>query len=89
MTKKREKEYQDDIRALNFLILEMKDQVNAIGSERDYWKGLATKMLEMAGYQVPETDGPLLRDDDGKLIPFESVKEDFRKVLNRSKKNDE
>ena len=44
-------------------------------------------MLEIQGYEVPETDGPLLRDDDGNLISFESVKDDFLKVLNDNKKD--
>jgi len=68
---------------------ELKDKIESLIVEKDYWKGLATKMLELSGMEVPETDGPLIRGDDGKLIPFESVKEDFRKVLNQSKKNDE
>lgn len=68
---------------------ELRDKIESLRIDRDYWKGLATKMLELSGMEVPETDGPLLRDEDGKLIPFESVKEDFRKVLNQSKKSHE
>ncbi|GAA4277560.1 hypothetical protein [Aquimarina mytili] len=71
------KELEEEIQSLNFLLLEQKDQINALGTERDYWKSLATKMLEIQGYEVPETDGPLLRDNDGNLISFESVKDDF------------
>ncbi len=75
------------ISALNNLLLEQKDQINAIGNERDYWKTLTTELLKIAGFEVPETDGPLLRDDDGKLIGFESVREDFLKAKKQIDKN--
>lgn len=74
------KELEEEIQSLNFLLLKQKDQINALGTERDYWKSFATKMLEIQGYEVPETDGPLLKDNDGNLISFESVKDDFIKL---------
>jgi hypothetical protein len=82
------KELEGQINILNNLLLEQKDQINALGTERDYWKGLATKMLEIQGYDVPETDGPLLRDEAGNLISFESVKDDFLKVLKNIDKDE-
>ena len=82
------KELEEEIKSLNFLLLEQNDQINALGSERDYWKSLATKMLEIAGYKVSETDEPLLRDDDGKLINFESVREDFLKISKGLKRDE-
>lgn len=86
MAKKRQKEYEDEIRALNSILLEMKDHANALGHERDYWKKTAAELLKMVGFEVPETDGPLLRDDDGKLIGIESLREVFLKLKNESKK---
>lgn len=74
------KELEGEIKGLNFLLLEQKDQINALGHERDYWKHMATELLKMAGFEVPETDGPLLRDEDGKLIGVESIKEDFLRL---------
>lgn len=79
------KECQEQISSLNNLLLEQKDQINGLGAERDYWKGLATELLKLAGFEVPETKGPIFRDDDGKLIGFESIKEDFLKLKNRLK----
>lgn len=38
MKEKTIKELQDEIQALNFLLLEKQDQINAIASERDKYK---------------------------------------------------
>lgn len=46
MTKKQEKDYQDEIRALNSYILEMNDQNNAIGRDNDRLKELNKKLIE-------------------------------------------
>ncbi len=60
---------------------ELMEKIESLRIDRDYWKGLAIKMLELSGKEVPETEGPLLRDEDGKIIGFESVKDDFKSVL--------
>lgn len=46
MSKKTEKEYQEEISAMNFLLLEQKDQMNGLGAERDSWKILAQALTE-------------------------------------------
>lgn len=54
MTKKQEKEYQDEIRDLNSVILEMKDHTNALGHERDRWKEFTIVLMNKLGFQTDE-----------------------------------
>jgi hypothetical protein len=64
MTKKQEKEYQDEIKALNSYILEMNDQNKAIGDERDRFKELSEKLTEkclLHGVSISEASLPTSR----------------------------
>ena len=92
MTKKQEKEYQEQISSLNFLLLEQKDQINALGNERDYWKKTAQELLRIAGFEIPEgSDGPYMMGDDGKLIGPENIREDWLRIkrnMDKESKNE-
>ncbi|WP_268224391.1 hypothetical protein [Sinomicrobium oceani] len=58
MTKKQEKEYEDEIRALNSILLEMKDHANALGHERDRWRELAIVLMKKLGIPYSEEEEP-------------------------------
>lgn len=58
MTKKEEKEYEDEIRALNSVLLEMKDHSNALGHERDRWKDLAIALMKKLGLEFTDGEQP-------------------------------
>ncbi|MEM7552303.1 MAG: hypothetical protein AAF363_21640 [Bacteroidota bacterium] len=85
MTNKQEKEYQDQISSLNFLLLEQKDQINALGNERDFWKKTAQELLRIAGFEIPDEDGPYFMAEDGKLVGVESIREDWLKLKNKKR----
>ncbi len=57
MTKKQEKEYEDEIRALNSVLLEMKDHANALGHERDRWKELCIVLMNKMGFTTDQEQG--------------------------------
>ncbi|MEO0901980.1 MAG: hypothetical protein AAFY00_08125 [Bacteroidota bacterium] len=82
----KKKELEDQISSLNFLLLEQKDQINALGSERDYWKKTAIELLKIAGFEVPDEEGPFFMGEDGKLLGVESLREDWLKL--KKKLND-
>ena len=58
MTKKQEKEHEDEIRALNSILLEMKDHANALGHERDRWRELAIVLMKKLGIAYSEEEEP-------------------------------
>lgn len=58
MTNKQEKEYEDEIRALNSVLLEIKDHANALGHERDRWKELAIMLMKKLGVPFSEEEQP-------------------------------
>ena len=58
MTKKQEKEYEDEIRALNSILLEMKDHANALGHERDRWRELAIVLMKKMGIPFSDEEIP-------------------------------
>jgi ABC-type uncharacterized transport system ATPase subunit len=58
MTKKQEKEYDDEIRALNSILLEMKDHANALGHERDRWRELAIVLMKKMGIPFSDEEIP-------------------------------
>lgn len=82
------KELEAEISALNILLLEQKDQINALGNERDFWKKTAQELLRIAGFEIPDEDGPYFMGEDGKLIGVEAIREDWLK-LKENLKNQE
>lgn len=49
MEKKSKKELEQEISGLNFLLLEQKDTINALGAERDKWKFMAETLAKIIG----------------------------------------
>lgn len=76
MTKKQQKEYEDEIRALNSLLLEMKDHANALGHERDRWKELVVVLMNKLGFQTEEEQGIDYYEDlqDEHIIEIKNLK---------------
>lgn len=76
MNKKTEKEYQDEIRSLNFLLLEQNDHIKAIGRESDKYKSLLEQILKLESIEeMQEFINRLKQQTYNDLIDFAQLHE--------------